>query len=295
MNGHSNSPVRTMATAMILYHRLLLFNKTPYFQDNWTEAAAAALFVACKIEDTLKKSREILAASYNLRHPNAEPINPDSTLLEDTSKRVIGMERTILETASFDFRNRHAQPFLIKFCRRFGLGLNLARRAWEVSVDVYRTLAPLRATPHALALAAMETACRLEGYRVEVDYIALETEREDVLSIVDDLLELYTNHSSATIVGPKYENTVYLNTRIELNRERKRLANGNGHDEGKTEVEMPISVQLQAMADRGSSGTIRFMVDPDREQRECEMLEGAPDGGMGRAKMLTANGTDGSP
>lgn len=42
------------------------------------DVAATSLFVACKIEDTLKKSREILAASYNLRHPQAEPINSDN-------------------------------------------------------------------------------------------------------------------------------------------------------------------------------------------------------------------------
>jgi hypothetical protein len=42
------------------------------------DVAAASLFVACKIEDTLKKSREILATSYNIRHPQSEPINSDS-------------------------------------------------------------------------------------------------------------------------------------------------------------------------------------------------------------------------
>jgi len=40
-------------------------------------------------------------------------------------------------------------------------------------------------------------------------------------AIVDDLLELYTNYSTHTIVGPKYQGTAYLNARIELNRERK--------------------------------------------------------------------------
>jgi hypothetical protein len=177
----SLSPVRTIATAMILYHRLLLFNKTTYFQENAIEPSIASLFVACKIEDTLKKSREILCVSYNLRHPNSEPINPDSSLLEEISKRVIGMERTILETSSFDFRNRHAQPFLMKLCKRLKLGKETARLAWSVALDVYRTLAPLRATPHALALAAIETATRLGGKRVKIEYSKLEATRDDVL------------------------------------------------------------------------------------------------------------------
>ena len=78
-------------------------------------------------------------------------------------------------------------------------------------------------------------------------------------------------------MGPKYDNTAYLNCKIELNRERKRYANGHG-EQG--------SVQLQhILADRGSAGTIRFMIDPERELKEWEMLEGAADGGMGRAKL----------
>lgn len=45
------------------------------------DVAATSLFVACKIEDTLKKSREILCASYNLRHSQAEPINSDNPVI----------------------------------------------------------------------------------------------------------------------------------------------------------------------------------------------------------------------
>lgn len=45
------------------------------------DVAATSLFVACKIEDTLKKSREILCASYNLRHPQVEPINSDNPVI----------------------------------------------------------------------------------------------------------------------------------------------------------------------------------------------------------------------
>jgi CTD kinase subunit beta len=40
------------------------------------DAAIACLFLACKCEDTLKKSREILCAAYNLRMPS-EQRTPD--------------------------------------------------------------------------------------------------------------------------------------------------------------------------------------------------------------------------
>ncbi|KAI5806934.1 cyclin-like protein [Geopyxis carbonaria] len=275
-------PLRTMTTAMVLYHRLLVFNNILQADHNWTEAAAAALFVACKIEDTLKKSREILAASYNARHPKNEPIGPDSPILEDTSKRVIGLERMVLETTSFDFRHRNSQPFLIKFCKRFKVSKKIARRAWDISIDAYRTLAPLSSTPHALALGALDLTSRLEDLKLEINFSEFEADKENVLAIVDDLLELYTNYASLSIVGPQYMNEVFLNTRIALNHERKTLANGNHEVNGASKhVPRPITANLP---DRGTTGTIRFMIDPAREIKECQMLEAAEDGGMGRSK-----------
>lgn len=42
------------------------------------DAAAAALFAACKIEDTLKKSRDILCAAHNLKLASrADHLSPD--------------------------------------------------------------------------------------------------------------------------------------------------------------------------------------------------------------------------
>jgi len=42
----------------------------PAEQYQFTDAALTCLFVACKSEDTLKKSREILCANHNLKNPD---------------------------------------------------------------------------------------------------------------------------------------------------------------------------------------------------------------------------------
>ena len=49
----------------------------PEVSDQAQDAAAAALFTACKIEDTLKKSKDILCAAYNLKLPTADHVSPD--------------------------------------------------------------------------------------------------------------------------------------------------------------------------------------------------------------------------
>lgn len=94
---------------------------------------------------------------------------------------MIGIERMILESSSFDFRYRHAQPFVIKFAKILKCSKELTQKAWDISVDVYKTLSPLKATPHALALAALDLATRFQGQRIDIHYDQFEATREVVL------------------------------------------------------------------------------------------------------------------
>lgn len=68
-------PVRTFSTAVTYFHKFRLVHKDSEYQFH--DAAAAALLTACKIEDTLKKSREILCAAHNLRVATSEHRSQD--------------------------------------------------------------------------------------------------------------------------------------------------------------------------------------------------------------------------
>lgn len=72
------SPVRTFDTAVSYYHKFRLVHRDNEYQ--YQDAAAAALLTACKIEDTLKKSREILCAAHNLKVSAAEQLSPDDSV-----------------------------------------------------------------------------------------------------------------------------------------------------------------------------------------------------------------------
>ncbi|KAG9574920.1 cyclin, partial [Aureobasidium melanogenum] len=104
-------PVRTFNTAVVYYHKFRLVHADSEYM--WADAAAAALFTACKIEDTLKKSREVLCAAWNLKLPSSEHLSPDDPVFEQPSKTVVGLERLMLESAGFDFRTRHPQETVV--------------------------------------------------------------------------------------------------------------------------------------------------------------------------------------
>ena len=75
---HLQLPVRTFCTACVYYHKFRLVHRDNEYQ--FQDAAAAALLTACKIEDTLKKSKEILCAAHNAKVGIAEQLSPDDNV-----------------------------------------------------------------------------------------------------------------------------------------------------------------------------------------------------------------------
>ncbi|KAH7039443.1 cyclin-like protein [Macrophomina phaseolina] len=219
-------PVRTFNTACVYYHKFRLIHADNEY--NLIEASLAALFTACKIEDTLKKSKEIICASFNLKLSPGEHLSPDDPQLEQPSKVIIGLERLMLEGAGFDFRNRQPQKLVIKLTRRCGFAKDrVGKTAYSMSLDLYRTFAPLKQTTAAMAIACVELAARLCGANLErivgegstIDYARWRVTRAEVMETMLDLLDLYTHHRASSLIGPHHPLDAYINVRIALNQE----------------------------------------------------------------------------
>lgn len=75
----------------------------------------------------------------------------------------------MLESSGFDFRNRHPQKSLMKLIKHFNFDKSskTARVAYGMSLDLYRTFAPLKQTSATMAFACLELAGRLLNDRHE--------------------------------------------------------------------------------------------------------------------------------
>ncbi|KAL8940633.1 MAG: hypothetical protein Q9216_002712 [Gyalolechia sp. 2 TL-2023] len=190
-----------------------------------SDAAAAALFTACKIEDTLKKSRDILCAAHNLKLPASEQLTPDDPIFENHAKLIIGVERLMLEASGFDFRNRYPQRLLLKIAKVCGVDKEtVGKTAYNMSLDLYRTFAPLKQTTSTMAIACVELAGRVQDTRAPElengsDYEKWKTTRQEIMETLLDLLDLYTHHRASTIVGQDHAPDKFISIRIALNQE----------------------------------------------------------------------------
>lgn len=213
----------------------------------------------------------------------------------------------MLESAGFDFRNRYPQKLMVKLARALGFDRNnVSRTAWNLSIDLYRTLAPLKQSTPTLAIACLELAARLHDMDTTrmvdtgmIKYSKWATSRAEVMETLLDLLDLYTHHRGSTAVGPSYTLEAFIDIRIGLNQEASAAniprytryaseatsetqhgSNGikarNGFDPtspltpATPGTVSPGNAQAptSAIGIRGQNGTVRFMLDAARARDE---------------------------
>ena len=243
----------------------------------------------------------------------------------------------MLEASGFDFRNRHPQDLLIKLLKYYSYAKTspVVRLSYTISLDMYRTWAPLKQTTAAMAFACIELAGRLLGEEDRRvwgggtngrEYEVWKVKRGMVMETLLDLLELYTHHRPQTMVGPEFPVDTFLEVRIPLNleSEEKKIprfvawveakhgddtaalngahgaVNGaaagvNGakrKDVSPRDVTSPrrgssnanapgtpgsgggavVGIK-QRVGERGREGTVRFILNPDRERDEKAIVD----------------------
>ncbi|KAI1330867.1 cyclin-like protein [Xylariaceae sp. FL0255] len=216
-------PVTTFTAACGYYHRFRL--KFPGNEYQWADAALACLFVACKSEDTIKKSRDILCANHNLKNPD-NPTTPDDKIFDQGSKMMIGLERHVIETMRFDFRVRNPHKMLAKIVKALlGSGREASEffvEAYKAGIDMYKTFAPLKHTTFTCAfmiaqLTSMVTG-RAEDMFMQADPADFFTKEEWVAEAMLDVLDLYTDHTRSTLLGRELDPKVFIDAKIRVNK-----------------------------------------------------------------------------
>ncbi|KAJ2973651.1 hypothetical protein NUW58_g8887 [Xylaria curta] len=212
-------PIITYITACGYYHRFRLMFDTKAYA--WADAALACLFVACKSEDTLKKSREILCANHNLKNPD-RITTPDDKLFDQSSKMLIGLERHVIETLRFDFQVRNPFKMLAKIVKAV-LGSeedasDFFIEAYKVGIDMYKTFAPLKHTTFTCAFTIALLTALITGWSedafVSLDPTAYYTCQEWVAEVMLDVLDLYTDHYRSTLLGQEINPQIFMDVKI---------------------------------------------------------------------------------
>ncbi|TVY57270.1 CTD kinase subunit beta [Lachnellula suecica] len=301
-------PLRTFCTACVYYHKFRLVHKDIDYQFH--EAAAAALLTACKIEDTLKKSREILCAAYNMKVGPAEHLSPDDNTFAGPSGAVLGLERLMLEASGFDFRVRFPHKHLVKLAKASKVDDDVSKVAYKMMIDLYRTFAPLKHSCATMSFACIELATVLLGKQTSnirgpnaPSPRKWHTSRGQIMEAILDLVEHYTHFQKSSIVGPAFPINQFIDTRIKMNQEldaesltrytehHEAPKNGirsniktpktpitpasppiNGNGNGNVGTPDTLSPGSGPKGIGITQGTVRFMLDGEKAKKERETV-----------------------
>lgn len=147
-------------------------------------------------------------------------------MFENPHKIIIGLERHILETIGFDFRVRYPQKVLVKMVRHMYDGdeaRDVVAMAYDMSVDMYKTFSPIKASTFTMVLACIELTVMLKGLDPtqvrSLDLRRYHTTRESIVEVMLDLLDMYTQFAKHTKVGMRFELSKFIDIKIKLNQE----------------------------------------------------------------------------
>lgn len=226
-------------------------------------------------------------------------------MFEVPSRFTVGLERYILEIIGFDFRVQYPQKLLIKMVRKiFPPGdqksekerVDFLRNAYDMSIDLYKTFAPLKQSTSTLAHAILElTAAIMDIDRQKVrDVMGKDshTSRGCVYETMLDLLDLYTQFLKMTKVGPRFNLQKMMDVKIEINKlmTEERLPRYSGLCDACSQETPNVSPATPGSATSPATNspfpgsttskkksaareeTVRFVFDADEVRKEMELV-----------------------
>ena len=89
-------------------------------------------------------------------------------MFDEPARTIVGLERLMLEASGFDYRSRYPQKLLLKLAKYYRLDREtVGKTAYNMSLDLYRTFAPLKQTTATMAIACVELSGRLHEKNIQ--------------------------------------------------------------------------------------------------------------------------------
>lgn len=159
----------TVATGSVFFHRFYMFYS--FRQFHIYPMAAACLFLAGKVEETPKKSNDIVKFSKTILSDQ-----DFATFGQDPKEEILTLERILLQTLRFDLEVEHPYDHLVKYAKhcvvvRAGqkeeIGhKELLQSAWTFCNDSFCTIVCLQYEPEIVAIAMILLACKTSSFEI---------------------------------------------------------------------------------------------------------------------------------
>lgn len=159
----------TVATGAVFFHRFYMFHSFRMFP--LYPMAATCLFLAGKVEETPKKSNDIVKFSKIILSEQ-----DFAQFGADPKEEILTLERILLQTLRFDLEVEHPYDHLIKYVKHFevtragvtdeAVKKELLQSAWTFLNDSCCTTVCLQYEPEIVAIAMIYLACKTGMHQI---------------------------------------------------------------------------------------------------------------------------------
>ncbi|KFD66591.1 hypothetical protein M514_01589 [Trichuris suis] len=145
-------------TAIVYMHRFYVFHSFCRFPK--FDLAAAALFLAAKVEECPRKLEYLVKVSHALQHRGESSLDSRSDKYMQEVQKIITYENVLLQTLSFDLQIEHPHPYVVRCCQMIKAPRDLAQTAYFFATDsIHLSTFSLRYHPAAVACICIHLAC----------------------------------------------------------------------------------------------------------------------------------------
>lgn len=161
----------TVATGAVFFHRFYMFHSFKTFPVY--PMAATCLFLAGKVEETPKKSNDIVKFSKSILSEQ-----DFAQFGSDPKEEILTLERVLLQTLRFDLEVEHPYDYLIRYVKLFEvarpefdcepqkIATDLLQAAWTFVNDSCCTTVCLEFEPEIVAIAMLFLTCKTGQFQI---------------------------------------------------------------------------------------------------------------------------------
>lgn len=152
-------------TAIVYMHRFYMFHSFTRFHRN--AMAAAALFLAAKVEEQPRKLEHVIKVAQICLHREQPPIDIKSEVYMEQAQELVVNENILLQTLGFDVAIDHPHTHVVRCCHLVRASKDLAQTSYFMaSNSLHLTTMCLQYKPTVVACFCIHLACKWSNWEI---------------------------------------------------------------------------------------------------------------------------------
>ncbi|KAL1497497.1 hypothetical protein ABEB36_008449 [Hypothenemus hampei] len=166
-------------TAIVYMHRFYVFHSFTNFP--WHQMAAAALFLAAKVEEQPRKLEYVIRVANICKNPRDRNFDINSERYAAQSQDLVFNENVLLQTLGFDVAIDHPHTYVVRCCHLVRASKDLAQTSYFMaSNSLHLTTMCVQYKPTVVACFCILLACKWANWE-----IPLSNEKKEWYTYVD--------------------------------------------------------------------------------------------------------------